>query len=150
MTDSRIKKYTLIDWTKMVPGEIIGGLITTDRGVGLASGWHPNTRNFKTWKRFCLSENILNLKDSLPVTMLSKTGVSVYCTNTMCLNELLFDSNRSTKKVSVPVEFCYGEPIGIFLGGVLKTEEEMYINFLTLDGKDVWISIIFDRTSQQG
>ena len=138
--NTTIKKYNFVDWTKMVPGAIIGGFMKTPGGLGLGSGWSEDMEFFPAWKRICISEFYTGLRDKLPTTMVSRVGVSIYHTNSLALNEILFDSKIDHfGKVNVPVTFHFGELIGLFVGNILRVDGETYVNILTLSGLDVWL-----------
>ena len=136
-----IKKYTFVDWAQMVPGAIIGGFIMTSEGLGLGSDWAQEMQKQKVWKRICISELYTDLKNKLPVTKISRTGVGIYFTNYRELNELLIDSKieNGKDKVNIRINFIVNEPIGLFLGNILRVEGKTFVNILTLEGIEIWI-----------
>lgn len=141
MNNQDIKKYNFVDWAHMIPGAIIGGFIMTPGGLGLGSDWAQEMQNQKIWKRICISEHYTSLKDRLPVTKVSRTGVGIYFTNSRELTDLLVDSKIENGKdrVNVSVKFTVNEPVGIFLGNILRADGETYVNLLTLEGLEIWI-----------
>ncbi len=142
MNNSNIKKYNFIDWAQMIPGAIIGGFVMTPGGLGLGSDWAEEMQCQKAWKRGCISEHYTNLKDRLPLAKMSKTGVGIYVTNDKEMTELLFDSKveNGRNKVQLYISFTVNEPIGLFLGNILRSDGQTYVNILTLEGKEIWLS----------
>ena len=141
METKNIKKYTFVDWTQMVPGAIVGGFMMTPGGLGLGSDWAEEMQKQMTWKRICISEFYTNLKDRLPIAKVSRTGVSIYLANNRDLTELLIDSKIENGKdrVHIPIKFSVNEPLGLFLGNILRVEGETYVNLLTTEGFEIWI-----------
>ena len=135
----KIEPYKFHDWATMRPGMLVGGFIATETGFELGPSWQlPSSTKILPYT--VLVEGFIEFREKILQTHLTKSNTAFYYPNYKLFLELISDAQtaHSTRYMKV-IKFKVGEPIGMFLGHIIRVDGITKVNILTLSGFDVWI-----------
>ena len=144
--------YQFKDWVGMKPGSILPGLTlcrSTDvQTLRVGTAWNiQNARQVSAptaeaplgvYRPLCFVEGYIDLRNRIKRKRVTKKSlVTFYYPEAGEIFELFVTTKSDWK--TMKIDLVVGEPIGIFLGHVIRDSEHTLINFLTFSGLDLWI-----------
>ena len=141
MSEARV--YAFADFFGMKPGTILGGFAKVNDSWRLATSWY-------------LPDG-LSQRDVIPFTFITEhdanwrrkfRGVSQMFGTTRFYKPVIQEPkpvvNTLVSQISKPlsIKLTTNQPVGIYLGHILRSNEIHYVNVLLGEGYDVWIRCV--------
>lgn len=127
--------YRLVDYLKMRPGSVLNGLVRVGTAWKPAFDWSlPEWgKDWKSIKESPFLEHRTRWRQHLRKHSRMVGQSRVYRPPVELINTC------QQEKRTIGIRFVVGEPIGIYLGHIIRVNGVSLVNVLTNEGHDVWL-----------
>lgn len=127
-----IKPYTFADFIAMKPGTLVGGFMHLQDSWHLGPEWF-----FQEDDVYPLQRTTFNFQPILESKVQWRRIPGTKFSGSKIHRESI--ASWDLKGCSTKVAFDIAQPIGMYLGHIMRSNSVTYVNILSPDGQDIWI-----------